>query len=148
LNTSPEHYRVHICHIKQTKKECLTNTIHFKHKHITNPSISPADKLMQSIANLKSKLANKLNERPTNQPPNSNNLSKIYSQRNLPPSKSNHHQLQGCLQLQPLHQLSPHQSDCANKDTVHSMVSKFKIQLVNHVKAICIVFRANMEYLS
>lgn len=47
LYTSPEHYRVHNCHIKQTKKERLSDMVQFKHKHITNPTLSPTDKLMQ-----------------------------------------------------------------------------------------------------
>jgi hypothetical protein len=32
LNTSPEHYHVHNCHIKETKAERLSNTVQFKHK--------------------------------------------------------------------------------------------------------------------
>ena len=56
LFTSPEHYRVHTCHIKATKKERLTDTIQFQHKHITNPSLSPHDKLMNTIANCKAAL--------------------------------------------------------------------------------------------
>lgn len=67
LFTSPEHYRVHNCQIKQTKKERLTDTISFKHKHITNPSISPADKLMNALAHLKATLADKINDHPTHQ---------------------------------------------------------------------------------
>eukprot|EP00804_Cyclotella_cryptica_P025595 CCRYP_002824-RC/>CCRYP_002824-RC protein AED:0.35 eAED:0.35 QI:0/-1/0/1/-1/1/1/0/432 len=39
LNTSAEHYRVHNCHIKSTKAERLSDTVHFKHKDITNPSL-------------------------------------------------------------------------------------------------------------
>eukprot|EP00804_Cyclotella_cryptica_P008732 CCRYP_018472-RA/>CCRYP_018472-RA protein AED:0.06 eAED:0.06 QI:0/0/0/1/1/1/4/0/898 len=50
INTSPEHYRTHHCHIKSTNSECLGDTIQFCHKHITNPSLTPADKLMAAIA--------------------------------------------------------------------------------------------------
>ena len=53
LSTSPEHYRVHNCHIKAIKKERLTDTVQFCHKHITNPSISPLDKVMHTIATCK-----------------------------------------------------------------------------------------------
>eukprot|EP00804_Cyclotella_cryptica_P003418 CCRYP_018558-RA/>CCRYP_018558-RA protein AED:0.36 eAED:0.21 QI:0/0/0/1/1/0.83/6/0/1396 len=42
LNTSAEHYRVHNCHIKSTKAERLSDTVHFKHKDITNPSLPQA----------------------------------------------------------------------------------------------------------
>jgi len=42
LFMSPEHYRTHNCHIKHTKSE-------FQHKHITNPSITHADKVMHAL---------------------------------------------------------------------------------------------------
>ena len=57
LNTSNEHYRVHNCHIKSTKSERLSDTVHFKHKNITNPEITPLDKLMHAIANCKAAIA-------------------------------------------------------------------------------------------
>eukprot|EP00804_Cyclotella_cryptica_P005135 CCRYP_011533-RA/>CCRYP_011533-RA protein AED:0.44 eAED:0.46 QI:0/0/0/1/1/1/2/0/328 len=50
VNTSPEHYRTHRCHIKSTNSDRLSDTVHFHHKHITNPSLTPADKLMAAIA--------------------------------------------------------------------------------------------------
>ena len=50
LYTSPEHYRTHACHIKSTRGERLTDTIQFKHKHITNPTITHADKIMQAMS--------------------------------------------------------------------------------------------------
>jgi hypothetical protein len=49
LNTSPLHYRTHVCHIKETKKEQLTDTVQFQHKRITNPTISHANKIMHAI---------------------------------------------------------------------------------------------------
>ena len=57
LNTSNEHYRVHNCHIKSTKSERLSDTVHLKHKNITNPEITPLDKLMNAIANCKAAIA-------------------------------------------------------------------------------------------
>ena len=48
LSTSPEHYRVHNCYVKTTQVERLTDTIQFKHKNITNPTISSHDKIMQA----------------------------------------------------------------------------------------------------
>jgi hypothetical protein len=53
LSTSPEHYRTHRCHIKSTNSERLSDTVHFQHKDITRPSVTPADKLMQAIADCK-----------------------------------------------------------------------------------------------
>ena len=51
LYTLPEHYCTHACHIKATRSERLTDTIQFKHKNITNPTISHADKIMQALGN-------------------------------------------------------------------------------------------------
>ncbi len=48
--TSPEHYRTHTCYVKATKSERHLDTVHFKHKNITNPTITHADKVMQALA--------------------------------------------------------------------------------------------------
>jgi hypothetical protein len=50
LFTSSEHYRTHNCHIKHTKSKQLSDTIQFHHKHITNPTITHADKVMHGLA--------------------------------------------------------------------------------------------------
>ncbi len=50
LFTSPEHYRTHTCHVKATKSKRHSDTVHFKHKNITNPTITHADKVMQVLA--------------------------------------------------------------------------------------------------
>ncbi len=50
LFTSPEHYRTHNCHVKHTKSKCLSNTVQFQHKHIPNPSITHANKVMHALA--------------------------------------------------------------------------------------------------
>ncbi len=50
LFTSLEHYCTHNCHIKHTKSKQLSNTVQFQHKHITNPSITHANKVMQALA--------------------------------------------------------------------------------------------------
>ena len=50
LSTSPEHYRTHNCHVKDTKGEQLRDTVQFQHKDITNPTITHADKLVNAIA--------------------------------------------------------------------------------------------------
>jgi hypothetical protein len=56
LNTSPDRYRVHNCHIKATRADRLSDTVQFKHKHLTNPEISPHDKIMHALANCKAAL--------------------------------------------------------------------------------------------
>ena len=49
LEKSPEHYRSHRYHIKSTNIERFTDTIHFKHKKLTRPTITHADKVMVAI---------------------------------------------------------------------------------------------------
>ena len=49
LSTSPEHYRMHRCHIKATKSEQVLDTVNFSHKNITRPTITHADKVMNQI---------------------------------------------------------------------------------------------------
>ena len=50
LFMSPEHYRTHMCHVKTTKNERLTDTLQLSHKNITNPTITHADKVMNAIS--------------------------------------------------------------------------------------------------
>jgi hypothetical protein len=50
LTTSPDHYCTHLCHIKNTSSDRLLDTVHFKHKHITNPTLTHADKIMQALS--------------------------------------------------------------------------------------------------
>jgi hypothetical protein len=49
LFTSPEHYPTHTCYVKATKSEHYLDTVRFKHKNITNPTITNADKVMQAL---------------------------------------------------------------------------------------------------
>ena len=50
LFTSPEHYRTHNCHVKETKGKRLSDTVQFQHKDITNPTVTHTDKLVNAIA--------------------------------------------------------------------------------------------------
>ena len=50
LSTSPENYRTHRCHIKATKSERVLDTVNFRHKNSTRPTITHADKVMNAIA--------------------------------------------------------------------------------------------------
>ena len=50
LATPSGHYRTHLCHIKETRSERLTDTAHFSHKNITKPTVTHADKIMAAIA--------------------------------------------------------------------------------------------------
>jgi hypothetical protein len=50
IDTSPEHYHNHRCHIKDTKSDQFSDTVDFQHKGMTNPIVSNADKVMTAIA--------------------------------------------------------------------------------------------------
>jgi hypothetical protein len=50
LSTSPDHYHTHLCHIKITSSDRLSDTVHFKHKHITNPTLTHAEKIMRALS--------------------------------------------------------------------------------------------------
>ena len=50
LGTSNEHYRTHICHVKETRSDRFCDTVKFQHKSITNPTMSHADKLMHALS--------------------------------------------------------------------------------------------------
>ena len=51
----------------EKKKKTLINTIQFKHKNKTNPTISPDDKIMHALANCKMALKGMMNENPNQQ---------------------------------------------------------------------------------
>jgi hypothetical protein len=50
LFTSPEHYHTHRCYVKATKSKRHSDRVHFKHKNITNSTITHDDKVMQALA--------------------------------------------------------------------------------------------------
>ena len=50
LSTSLEHYQTHVYHIKHTNSERLLDTVQFKHKNITNPSLMYANKIMRVLS--------------------------------------------------------------------------------------------------
>ncbi len=52
LGTSSEHYRCHIIHVKKTNSERISDTVFFKHKYITQPTLTPVDTLVRAIDDL------------------------------------------------------------------------------------------------
>jgi hypothetical protein len=52
LQTSPEHYCCHIVFVKATKSKQITDTVFFKHKYITQPTVMHADAIVNSYHNL------------------------------------------------------------------------------------------------
>ena len=52
LRTSPEHYRCHVVFVKTTRSRRITDTVFFKHKYITQPTITPADAIVKAYHDL------------------------------------------------------------------------------------------------
>jgi hypothetical protein len=49
LQTSPEHYQCHKVHVKKTNSKRVSDIVFFKHKYITQPTLSLADILKKAI---------------------------------------------------------------------------------------------------
>ena len=52
LRTSPEHYRTHVIFVKKTRAKRLADTVFFKHKYITQPTVTPADAIVNAYTKL------------------------------------------------------------------------------------------------
>jgi hypothetical protein len=53
LKTSEEHYRTHVVFCKKTRAKQLADTVFFKHKYITQPTVMPADAIVNAITKLR-----------------------------------------------------------------------------------------------
>ncbi len=62
IRTSPEHYRCHIIYAKQTRSTRISNTVWFKHKYITQPTVTPADMIVKAMNDLAAALKGKSNQ--------------------------------------------------------------------------------------
>ena len=52
LNTPPEHYRTHIVFVKKTRAKRLVDTVFFNYKYITQPTVMPADAIINAYQKL------------------------------------------------------------------------------------------------
>mgnify|MGYP006160256745 CR=1 FL=1 len=52
IGASPEHYRTHRIFVKATPSHCLLDTVFFKHKYITQPTVTPADAIVKAFHDL------------------------------------------------------------------------------------------------
>ena len=52
LKTSEEHYRTHVVFCKKTRAKRLADTVFFKHKYITQPTVTPADAIVNALTKL------------------------------------------------------------------------------------------------
>ena len=60
IGASPEHYRCHRIMTKETRAERIAETVFFKHKYITNPTVTSEDKVFKAIRDLAQLLLGKL----------------------------------------------------------------------------------------
>ena len=63
LGTSPDHYRAHRIFVKATNAERVSETVFFKHKYLTNPTVTHADRVVQAARELYNALSKKTMER-------------------------------------------------------------------------------------
>ena len=49
---SPEHYQCHVIYVKQTKSERVSDTVIFKTKYITQPTLTQADVISKALNDL------------------------------------------------------------------------------------------------
>ena len=52
LGTSPDHCRAHRIYVKGTNAERISETVFFKHKYLTNSTVSHADRVVQAAKEL------------------------------------------------------------------------------------------------
>ena len=52
LKTSDEHYRTHVIFVKKTRAKRLADTVFFKHRYITQPTVTPADAIVNAYRKL------------------------------------------------------------------------------------------------
>ena len=65
LRTSNEHYRCHEIYVKHTRSVRISDTVHFKHKHITAPTLTPEDTIVKALNDLTEALRDRRNAKGT-----------------------------------------------------------------------------------
>lgn len=48
IGTSPDHYRAHIINVADTGSDRVSKSVYFKHKYITNPAMTHANKVVEA----------------------------------------------------------------------------------------------------
>ena len=52
IGIAPEHYRCHTVFVKATRAIRISDTVFFKHKYITQPTVTPADAIVKAYQDL------------------------------------------------------------------------------------------------
>jgi hypothetical protein len=61
IDTSTKHYWCHRIHVKKTRREWISDTVYFKRKYITQPTLLPADTIVKALDDLTHALKGKKN---------------------------------------------------------------------------------------
>jgi hypothetical protein len=61
IGTSTEHYWCHRIYVKKSRSKRISDTVYFKHKYITQPTLLPADTIVKALNNLTCALKGKKN---------------------------------------------------------------------------------------
>ncbi len=61
FQTSPEHYQCHQMFVKKTKSERISDTVFFKHRYLTQPTVTPADTIINALGDLTQALKGRRN---------------------------------------------------------------------------------------
>ena len=56
-----EHYRCHKVYVKKTRSERISDTVFFKHKYITQPTVMPEDTIVKALDDLMQALKGRRN---------------------------------------------------------------------------------------
>jgi hypothetical protein len=67
LQTSPEHYRCHVVYVKQTRSEQVSDTVFFKTKYLTQPTLTLSDVITKALNDLTQALKEKNNQQGISQ---------------------------------------------------------------------------------
>ncbi len=67
IGTSMEHYRCHRIYVKKTRSERISDTVFFKHKYITQPTVTPADTIVKALDDLTHALKGRRNVKGTSE---------------------------------------------------------------------------------
>jgi hypothetical protein len=63
LRTSAEHYRCHVIYAKNTLCKRITDTVNFKHKYITEPTLTPENTIVKALNDLTLALKERRNKK-------------------------------------------------------------------------------------
>ena len=84
LQTSPQHYCCHVIYVKQTRSKRVSDTVFFKTKFITQPTLTLADVITKALNDLTQALKGKSNQQGIDQIEALSKLNNILS--NIPES--------------------------------------------------------------